>query len=492
MSRFEYKIRIQKNKKLLNALGRHVIVELYNCKPLLLDDVTYVQNAMQNAAEQAGATIINLTFHHFSPYGVSGVVVIQESHLAIHTWPEWGFASIDLFTCGESTDPWKCYSVLKEAFEASHGSTIEMRRGQLELLKKNEYKPSFINENPNLSLILPLETAKQENNTENNTEKNAVQSNKITKEIWFTERDENLALSLKHKGDLLFRKQSEFQKVEVFDTFAFGKALVLDGLVVATEKDEAAYHEMLVHPAFTFYQNYHSKIKSNSKPKKILIIGGGDGGTAREVLRYDFVEKVSMVEQDKTVTEAAQKHFKGLTSALKNPKLELIFLEANQFLDIYSKENKINPKFDIIVVDAADTAHEPILDGLFFRKLHNLLEDNGILATQCDAPRWHQEHFVSIINSLKEVFLFNEKDNKTVLPYVSSVASLPTGMWAFACAAKNKEIFTNRNSEEENQESKSKENQDLEANFYSNLFYYNPEIQKAAFCLPNFIKNSLK
>lgn len=456
----------------MNALGRHVIVELYDCKPSLLDDVTYVQNAMQNAAQQAGATIINLTFHHFSPFGVSGVVVIQESHLAIHTWPEWGFASIDLFTCGESTDPWKCYNVLKDAFSASHGSTIEMRRGQLELLKKNDYKAENIAQNRPILNEKPAFVSENENK----------ELNQISKEIWFTERDENLALSLKHKGDLLFRKQSEFQKVEVFDTFAFGKALVLDGLVVATEKDEAAYHEMLVHPAFSFYNNHNLDFHSNNLNAKktgikVLIIGGGDGGTAREVLRYDAVEKAIMIEQDKTVTEAAKAHFESLTSALENPKLELIFSEANQFLNNYSiTHNK--QKFDIIIVDAADTTQEPILDTTFFKKLYKLLDENGILATQCDAPRWHQERFVSIINSLKEVFSFNP-NNKTVLPYLSSVASLPTGMWGFACAAKNQDYFITNN-------------QNFDADFDAELFYYNQEIQQAAFCLPNFIKNLLR
>ncbi|WP_338789901.1 adenosylmethionine decarboxylase [Bernardetia sp. MNP-M8] len=449
----------------MNALGRHVIVELYDCKPSLLDDVIYVQNAMQNAAQEAGATIINLTFHHFSPYGVSGVVVIQESHLAIHTWPEWGFASIDLFTCGESTDPWKCYNVLKEAFSASHGSTIEMRRGQLELLKKNNYKPSSISQNSNVS----VQNKQSVFNAKN-------QENTISREIWFTERDENLALSLKHKGDSLFKKQSQFQKVEVFDTFAFGKALVLDGLVVATQKDEAAYHEMLVHPAFTFYKKNISSSESKKAGIKVLIIGGGDGGTAREVLRYDFVEKVVMIEQDEIVTQAAQSHFESLASALENPKLELIFSEANQFLNSYSKDDK-KQTFDIIIVDAADTIQEPILDKLFFKKLYNLLDDNGVLATQCDAPRWHQERFVSIINSLKDTFLFNQ-NNKTVLPYLSAVASLPTGMWGFACASKNQTIFI-------------EQNQDFTSDFYKDLFYYNQEIHSAAFCLPNFIKNLL-
>ncbi len=463
----------------MNALGRHVIVELYDCQPSLLDDVTYVQNAMQKAAQEAGATIINLTFHHFSPYGVSGVVVIEESHLAIHTWPEWGFASIDLFTCGEKTDPWKCYNVLKEAFLASHGSAIEMRRGQLELLKKNDYKPSSLAQNRNSATEKPTFISENQNK----------EINKISKEIWFTERDENLALSLKHKGNLLFKKQSAFQKVEVFDTFAFGKALVLDGLVVATQKDEAAYHEMLVHPAFTFLNDYNRTNNLISKKIKVLIIGGGDGGTAREVLRYDAVEKVTMIEQDKMVTEAAKNHFESLASALENPKLELLFLEANQFLDNYVEENNTKSKFDIIIVDAADTTQEPILDKIFFKKLYDLLEDNGILTTQCDAPRWHQERFVSIIDALKEVFsyTFSHQKNKTVLPYLSAVASLPTGMWGFACASKNKEIFIKKNKKECNNKT-----QDATINFYKELFYYNEEVHQAAFCLPNFIKNILK
>ena len=208
-----------------------------------------------------------------------------------------------------------------------------------------------------------------------------------------------------------------------------------------------------------------------------MIIGGGDGGTAREVLRYDSVEKVVMIEQDKIVTEAAKTHFESLASALENSKLDLIFLEAHQFL-----KQKSTEKFDIIIVDAADTTQEPILDKLFFKKLYDLLDDNGILATQCDAPRWHQERFVSIINSLKEVFLFSE-NNKTVLPYLSAVASLPTGMWGFACASKNQDFFEKDNSPQ----------QDFyKLDFYEDLFYYNQEIHQAAFCLPNFIKNTLK
>ena len=90
----------------MRALGRHILVEFFGCEPQVMNDVAKIETAMVDAAAKAGATVINSTFHHFSPYGVSGVVVIQESHLAIHTWPEYGYAAVDLFTCGDSVDPW--------------------------------------------------------------------------------------------------------------------------------------------------------------------------------------------------------------------------------------------------------------------------------------------------------------------------------------------------------------------------------------------------
>jgi spermidine synthase len=92
---------------------------------------------MEEATKIAGATIVQSVFHLFNPHGVSGVVVIAESHLAIHTWPEYGYAAIDLFTCGEVVDPWKAYTYLRERFHAQHVSSIEMKRGQLDFIEKD-------------------------------------------------------------------------------------------------------------------------------------------------------------------------------------------------------------------------------------------------------------------------------------------------------------------------------------------------------------------
>ena len=96
----------------MESLGRHIIVEFYDCDAEKINHVAGIEKLMMKAAELAGATIINSTFHHFSPFGVSGVIVIEESHLAIHTWPEYQFASIDLFTCGELVDPWVAFDFL--------------------------------------------------------------------------------------------------------------------------------------------------------------------------------------------------------------------------------------------------------------------------------------------------------------------------------------------------------------------------------------------
>jgi len=116
----------------MKSLGRHLLAEFYDCNPKTLDDLNMIEEYMKQAADIAGATIVDWTFHRFNPQGVSGVVVIAESHLAIHTWPEYGYAAIDLFTCGESVDPWKAFNFLKEKFQSYRVDVKELPRGKHE------------------------------------------------------------------------------------------------------------------------------------------------------------------------------------------------------------------------------------------------------------------------------------------------------------------------------------------------------------------------
>ena len=113
----------------LKTLGRHILIELYDCNTDTLKSVEKVRRSMVDAAKVAGCHVVKEVFHEFSPHGVSGVVVVSESHLAIHTWPEHGYAAVDIFTCGEVADPWNAYAFLEKALGAGRVSAMEARRG---------------------------------------------------------------------------------------------------------------------------------------------------------------------------------------------------------------------------------------------------------------------------------------------------------------------------------------------------------------------------
>jgi S-adenosylmethionine decarboxylase proenzyme len=116
----------------LYALGRHLLLELKICNKEALDDLNFLKECLNEAAIQCGATVVGESFYHFSPYGVSGVVNIAESHIAIHTWPEHRYAAVDVFTCGTDVDPEKAAKLIIERLEAQSHSLIELRRGIIE------------------------------------------------------------------------------------------------------------------------------------------------------------------------------------------------------------------------------------------------------------------------------------------------------------------------------------------------------------------------
>jgi len=115
----------------LNALGRHLLVELHDCDKEALNDLDLLRRVMLDAAIEAGAVVLGDSFHRFSPQGVSGVVIIAESHLSIHTWPEYGYAAVDVFTCGTVVQPEKAAKVLIERLGSGHHSIVEIPRGVL-------------------------------------------------------------------------------------------------------------------------------------------------------------------------------------------------------------------------------------------------------------------------------------------------------------------------------------------------------------------------
>ncbi|NLW23502.1 MAG: S-adenosylmethionine decarboxylase proenzyme [Tissierellia bacterium] len=119
-----------------HRLGRHILAEFYNCDNELLNNSELIREYMIEAAKKAKATVVESVFHTFNPWGVSGVVVIQESHLTIHTWPEYGYAAVDLFTCGEEVNPWIAFDYLKEKFKSEITETVEIDRGLVDNIHK--------------------------------------------------------------------------------------------------------------------------------------------------------------------------------------------------------------------------------------------------------------------------------------------------------------------------------------------------------------------
>lgn len=119
-----------------NPIGIQLMAELWECNRERIDNPQKIEQALLNAAKESGAEIIGSMFHEFEPQGVSGVVVISESHLTIHTWPEQAYAAVDIFTCGEDTDPWKALEYLAREFEAEETHSMEISRGMKVLSKK--------------------------------------------------------------------------------------------------------------------------------------------------------------------------------------------------------------------------------------------------------------------------------------------------------------------------------------------------------------------
>lgn len=133
----------------MEALGRQILVEFYDCDSDKINDVAYVESAFLEATRKSKATIISHNFHKFSPYGISGVVVIAESHVTIHSWPEYNYAAVDIFTCGDTIDPWVIQEYLKEAFESTNISSMEMKRGMFKVQPGERllFKPPKVSSN---------------------------------------------------------------------------------------------------------------------------------------------------------------------------------------------------------------------------------------------------------------------------------------------------------------------------------------------------------
>ena len=248
-------------------------------------------------------------------------------------------------------------------------------------------------------------------------------------------------------------KKSKYQKIQIFDTLIYGRILVLDGIIQVTEKDEAAYSEMLVHPAIHVLKS----------PKNILIVGGGDGAVAEEVLKYNFIKQIDLVDIDEEVVSLSKKYFKKINKdSLKNKKVKLFFQDASNFIE------KTKNKYDLIIADRPDPvgAGRSLFKEKFYKNISNILTNEGIAIFQSGVPFLQKSETKEVLKNVNKIF----KKNGTLLTVV------PSYIGGFMALIWSSNKIDMKSSKLINRKIKIKTS------------YYNEEIRKSAFVVPNFLK----
>lgn len=259
-------------------------------------------------------------------------------------------------------------------------------------------------------------------------------------------------------GKVLFSEQSDFQKVEVFETeSSLGRVLTLDDLMMTTEGDEYHYHEMIA----------HIPMMQHKSPKSVLVIGGGDGGTVREVLKHKTVERVVLCEIDGMVIDACKKYLPTISCELDNPKVEILVQDAIEY--IKDKKNE----FDIVLIDSTDPMGpgEGLFTDEFYTNVKNSLKEGGIMVAQSESPFAQSESVRKMYVQLKKVF-------PICSTYTSNIPTYPGGYWAWAfCSESVKPLsyFAEERYED----------------IVKTCKIYNRDYHNARFALPNYLKELL-
>ncbi len=280
-------------------------------------------------------------------------------------------------------------------------------------------------------------------------------------EAWFFENQTgDFGIKIRIKS-VLHHEYSNFQEITVYDTFEFGRMLVLDQAVMFTDKNEFIYHEMLgLIPLF-----------SHKSPERILIIGGGDGGVVRECLKNPFVKHIDLVEIDKRVVDVSMEFFPGIACGLKDNRIKVIADDGIGFL----KRVNDNDKYDVILIDSTDPVGpaEGLFKRDFYESAERALKDDGIFTAQTESPFFNKNLIKDINKIITEIY------NKSSL-YYAMIPVYPSGLWSFTIGSKK---YQPQNINE------SYKGFDFTS---LNLKYYSPEIHATSFILPNFVKEICK
>ncbi|MED0805506.1 spermidine synthase [Bacillus paralicheniformis] len=273
--------------------------------------------------------------------------------------------------------------------------------------------------------------------------------------LWYTEKQtKNFGITMKI-NKTLHTEQTDFQKLEMAETEEFGNMLFLDGMVMTSEKDEFVYHEMVAHvPLFT-----------HPNPEHVLVVGGGDGGVIREILKHQSVKKATLVDIDGKVIENSKKFLPSIAGKLDDPRVEVKVDDG--FMHIAESENE----YDVIMVDSTEPVGPAVnlFTKGFYAGIANALKEDGIFVAQTDNPWFTPELITNVQRDVKEIFPITKL-------YLANIPTYPSGLWTFTIGSKKYDPLEVEDSRFFDIETK----------------YYTKEIHKAAFVLPKFVSDLIK
>jgi spermidine synthase len=274
---------------------------------------------------------------------------------------------------------------------------------------------------------------------------------------WLTEEDQGAMRFGIRVDSVLYEERSPYQRIRVCDSRFFGRVLTLDDLVMLTERDEFVYHEMLV----------HVPLCSIPDPRSVAVIGGGDCGCIREALKHPTIERVVLCELDERVTRVCEEWFSWVRECARDRRVELVFDDGVRFIERRAAE------FDLIVIDSTDPIGPAVglFQGDFYRSVAKALKPGGVMTAQTESPHWDPRGIASIYHQMRQAF-------GHIATYLGFIPTYPSGCWSWAYASNDRRPdahFDRARAER----------------IGASCHYYNADLQRAAFALPNFARRAV-
>lgn len=427
--------------------GLHLTADLYDCRcdPSLLTDAERLATLCRAAVAGSALTLVDEKYvqfpdHDGQPGGVTGAVLLAESHLAVHSWPERRSVTLDVYVCNFSTDnsskAERSLEILLEAFDPGSRVIERLLRGI---------------DDPFAQASIAAQAAPPV------AESPTASGHGLLLE-WLN-ADSAYGFRASRRIESV---QTPWQKLEVFDTPQWGRLFRLDGALMTSERDEFFYHEPIVHPAAI----------AHPAPCSALVIGGGDGGSTEELLKHPTMRRVVIAELDAEVIRMARSHLQSVhRGALDDPRVEI---RIGDGWDSTAALINAGERFDLVILDLTDpdTPAHRLYTRDYFMLVRRVLADGGALALHIGPPAYRPERVRALLAALQSVF--------PIVRPLGVHVPLYGAYWGMAVASNHLDPLAIDPLEASNR---------IAARQLDHLRYYNEQVHSALFALPNFFRD---